>query len=516
MSITPVRNIVIVGGGTAGWMTAAALSKLLPASCRIRLVESDEIGIIGVGEATIPNIRNFNTALEIDEDEFLRRTQGTFKLGIEFVNWGAVGDRYIHGFGKVGQEMNGISFHHYWLRALQQGRVSDLGAYSINTVAPLQAKFMRARDDMPGSPLADIANAFHFDATLYARYLRGLAEKAGVRRTEGKVVQVLQREPDGYITAVVMESGEQIGGELFIDCSGIRGLLIEQTLKSGYEDWRHWLPCDRALAVPCESVAPLLPMTRSTAHSAGWQWRIPLQHRIGNGHVYSSAFMGDDEAASILLGHLDGPKLAEPRPVRFTTGRRKQFWNRNCVAIGLSSGFLEPLESTSIHLIQTAIARLVCFFPHAGFDAPDIVEYNAQTQFEYERIRDFLVLHYKATERDDSPFWNHCRTMAIPDTLQHKIDLFRSNGRIFREGTELFTELSWLQVMVGQRILPRGHHPLADLTSEAELHEFLGNVEGVIRKCVNVMPTQAEFIRTHCAAPGAVAGAVAGAASHAA
>ena len=500
MPIAPVRNIVIVGGGTAGWMSAAALSKLLGPACTIRLIESDEIGIIGVGEATIPNIRNFNTALGIDEDEFLRTTQGTFKLGIEFVNWGAIGDRYLHGFGKVGKDLNALSFHQYWLRARQLGRGSGLGAYSINTVAPLQAKFMRAREDMPGSPLGDIANAFHFDAGLYARFLRGQAEQRGVLRTEGKIVRVLQREPDGFIETVVMANGARISGDLFIDCSGIRGLLIEQTLHAGFEDWSYWLPCDTAQAVPCESVAPLLPMTRSTAHSAGWQWRIPLQHRIGNGHVYSGHFMGDDEAASILMNNLDGPALAAPRTIRFTTGRRKSFWVGNCVAVGLSSGFLEPLESTSIHLIQTAITRLVSLFPHAGFDAPDIAEYNAQTQTEYERIRDFLILHYKATERDDSPFWNHCRTMAIPATLQHKMDLFRSNGRFYRDGSELFTELSWLQVMVGQRVLPQGYHPMADLLSVAELDDFLGNIETVIGKCVDVMPTQADFIKANCAA----------------
>jgi tryptophan halogenase len=500
MSIQPVRNIVIVGGGTAGWMTAAALSKLLGANYRIRLVESDEIGIIGVGEATIPHIKAFNALIGIDEDEFLRRTQGTFKLGIEFVNWGAIGDRYIHGFGKVGQELDGISFHQYWLRMRQAGRAGNLDNYSINTLAPLHNKYMRARTDMPGSPLADIANAFHFDAGLYARYLRELAEARGVQRTEGKVVQVQQREPDGHISAVLMESGERIEGDFFVDCSGIRGLLIEQTLKAGYEDWRHWLPCDRAIAVPCESVQPLLPMTRSTAHSAGWQWRIPLQHRIGNGHVYSSQYMGEDEATALLMGHLDGKPLAEPRHIRFITGRRKQFWNRNCVAIGLSSGFLEPLESTSIHLIQTAITRLIVFFPHTGFDAVDIAEYNKHTQAEYEYIRDFLVLHYKATERDDSAFWNHCRTMDVPARLQRKMDLYRSNGRILREDNELFAEASWLQVMQGQRVEPRGHHPFADLIPEAHAKAFIDDVERVVAKCVDVMPTHAEFIAANCKA----------------
>ena len=500
MTLTPVRNIVIVGGGTAGWMTASALAKVLQGRYSIRLIESDEIGIIGVGEATIPRIIDFNTALEIDEDEFMRATQATFKLGIEFVNWGAIGDRYIHGFGFVGQATEALPFHHFWLRMRQAGKAAPLEAYSINTAAPLQAKFMRARKDMPGSPVADISHAFHFDAGLYARYLRGYAEQRGVKRTEGKIVQVSQREPDGFIDAVVMDSGERIAGDFFIDCSGLRGLLIEQTLQCGFEDWSHWLPMNRALAVPCKSAGSLLPMTRSTAHSAGWQWRIPLQHRTGNGHIYCSSFMEQDEATDILLRHLDGEPLAEPRAIKFTTGRRKQFWNRNVVAVGLSSGFLEPLESTSIHLIHSAITRIINFFPHVGFDAADIAEYNATTQSEYERIRDFLVLHYKATERDDSEFWNYCRTMPVPDTLQRKIDLFCSNGRVFRDPQDLFAEPSWLQVMVGQRLAPQGYHPFADLRSDGEVEAYVRNVADVIAKCVKAMPTQAEFIAAHCAA----------------
>ena len=500
MTLAPARRIVIVGGGTAGWMTASALSTLLKPGYEIRLVESDEIGIIGVGEATIPHIRLFNAALGIDEDEFIRATQGSFKLGIEFVNWGALGDRYIHGFGKIGQDLDGVPFHQWWLRRRQEGRAGDLGAASINTAAPAHCKFLRPRADMAGSPLADIAYAFHFDASLYARYLRGYAEQRGVRRIEGKITRVHQREGDGFITAVELASGERVEGDFFIDCSGIRALLIEQTLKAGYEDWSHWLPCDRAIAVPCESAGELLPMTRSTAHTAGWQWRIPLQHRTGNGHVFSSRFMSEDEATAILMNNLDGRPLAEPRTVRFLTGRRQKFWDRNCVAVGLSSGFLEPLESTSIHLIHTAITRIIQLFPHVGFDTADIAEYNAQTQFEYERIRDFLILHYHATERDDSPFWNHCRTMEVPATLQHKMDLFRSNGRFFREGSELFVDQSWIQVFIGQRVMPRGHHPLADQRPAAEVDAFLGNVEAVIAKCVSVMPTQAEFIAEHCRA----------------
>ena len=500
MSLQPVRNIVIVGGGTAGWMSAAALSKVLEGKCNIRLVESDEIGIIGVGEATIPHIGEFNKALEIDEDDFLRATQGTFKLGIEFVNWGAIGDRYIHGFGFVGQATQALPFHHFWLRLAQLGKASPLEAYSINTVAAQQAKFMRARMDMAGSPVADIAHAYHFDAGLYARYLRSFSEKRGVVRTEGKIAQVVQRDPDGFIEAVVLESGERIEGDFFLDCSGMRGLLIEQTLQAGFDDWSHWLPVDRALAVPCESAGPLLPMTRSTAHASGWQWRIPLQHRTGNGHIYCSSFMGQDEATDILLRNLDGKALADPRPLRFTTGRRRTFWKHNCVAVGLSSGFLEPLESTSIHLINTAISRIISYFPHAGFDAADIDEYNAQTHWEYERIRDFLVLHYKATERDDSDFWNYCRTMPVPDSLRHKMDLFLSNGRIQRDGLELFADPSWLQVMVGQRMRPRAYHPFAELRPEAEVAAYVGHVEQVIAKCVKVMPSHAEFIARHCAA----------------
>lgn len=496
-----IRKVVIVGGGTAGWMAAAALSRQLGTSCEVQLVESDEIGIIGVGEATIPHIATFNAILDIDENEFLRATKGTFKLGIEFVNWGAIGDRYIHGFGKLGPELDGLPFHHFWLRMAHAGERSDLGLYSINTASPRRARFMRSRPDMAGSPLAEIVNAFHFDASLYARFLRGMAEKNGVRRHEGKIVQVLQREPDGYITAVVLSDGRRIDGELFVDCSGIRGLLIEQTLHAGYEDWTQWLPCDRAIAVPCASVEPLLPITRATAHSAGWQWRIPLQHRIGNGHVYSSRFMAQEEATDILMRNLDAPALAEPRHIQYVPGRRRRVWVKNCVALGLAAGFFEPIESTNIHLIQTGISRLLTMFPRAEIDEADIDEANHQARIEYERVRDFIILHYKATERTDSDFWNYCRTMDIPATLQHKIDLYRSSGRFFREDNELFGELSWVQVMEGQRIHARGHHPFADLRPVDNVRAFLGDTRTVIERCVDVMPTHAEFISTHCAAP---------------
>ncbi len=495
-----IQDVVIVGGGTAGWMSAAMLSKVLVAGYRIRLVESDEIATIGVGEATIPTIKFYNAALELDEDDFVSKTQGTFKLGIEFVNWARRGDRYTHGFGGIGHNWGVLKCYQYWLKMRLQGTAPDLGHYSINTMAPRDAKFMRRRPEMKKSPLADIAYAFHFDASLYARYLRRYSEARGVVRLEGKIVNTLLSEPDGFIEAVVLASGEKVAGDLFIDCSGGRGLLIEQALHTGYEDWSHWLPCDRAIAVPCESEPVLLPITRATAHSAGWQWRIPLQHRIGNGHVYSSQFMQEDEATAILLANLDGKPLASPRVIPFTTGKRRRLWNRNCVAVGLASGFLEPLESTSIHLIQSTIVRLVRLFPHHGFNEVEVDLFNRGCDFEYERVRDFIILHYKATERDDSPLWNYCRNMPIPESLSRKIDLFRENGRIFRENEELFAEESWLQVMIGQGIMPGSYDPIVDTQTTEAIARYLDDIERVIKRCVEVMPTHRDFIAKHCPA----------------
>ncbi len=497
----PIQSIVIVGGGTAGWMTAASLAKFMPAACKIRLIESEQIGIVGVGEATIPTIRQFNASLALNEDEFLRRTQGTFKLGIEFRNWGCIGDSYIHGFGRIGRDHGLVGFHHYWLKAYRRGEADDLEAYSINTVAPRRNRFARPRPDMMNSPMSQIDYAFHFDAGLYARFLRSVAEARGVARTDAKIVEVRQRPDDGFIDAVRLESGDWVAGDLFIDCSGFRGLLIEQTLKSGYEDWTHWLPCDRAIAVPCESVRPLLPYTRSTAHGAGWQWRIPLQHRIGNGHVFCSKFMSEDEATSILLGNLDGEALAPPRTLKFAAGKRKKTWNKNCVAIGLASGFLEPLESTSIHLIQAQIGRLLSMFPDRRFSQVDIDEFNRLTDFDVDRVRDFVILHYKQTVRDDSPFWNYCRQMPIPETLEAKLRSYRSSGRVVRESTELFSHTSWLEVMHGQGVRASGYHPLVDALSEQDLAEFLTSTRTVIQKCVVAMPDHAEFIAANCAAP---------------
>ena len=498
MNTRDSQQIVVVGGGTAGWMTAAAFAKTLGRRYSIRVVESDDIGTVGVGEATIPMIQRFNAVLELDENEFMRETQATFKLGIEFVNWGALGQSYMHGFGRIGQDLGVLTFDKYWHKLAGKGRAAPLGAYTISVSAARAGKFTRPRPDLPKSPLADITYAYQFDASLYARYLREYAQQRGVVRTEGRVVDVTLRGADGFVDSLRLEHGEPVRGDIFIDCSGFRGLLIEQALKTGYDDWSHWLPCDRAIAVPSARDTVPFPYTRATARTAGWQWQIPLQHRTGNGHVYCSAFMSDDEATAMLLNHLDGEALAEPRPLRFTTGLRKKIWNRNVIAIGLSGGFMEPLESTSIHLIQATIARALEFFPDAAFDERDTEEFNRLMRLEYAGIRDFIILHYKLTERDDTAFWLHCGNMRIPDTLQRRIDLYRSRGRIVREGTELFTEPSWLQVMHGQGLKPDGHHPLADLLSDRELADYLDDVRRVIGKCVDVMPAHEEFIEQHC------------------
>lgn len=500
MSAAPIRELVIVGGGTAGWMAAALLSKLFERRLAIRLVESEEIGTVGVGEATIPQIRYFNGTLRLDENEFVRETQGSFKLGIEFVDWLREGHRYLHAFGPVGgRDLGIVQFYHYWLKRHRAGLSGDLGRYTFNTVAAKQNRFLRPLD-RPNSPLGSIAYAFHFDAGLYARYLRRHAEGRGVIRTEGKIAEVELHPESGHVAAVRMESGERIAGQLFIDCSGFRGLLIEHALKTGYEDWSHWLPCNRALAVPCASSPDFTPYTRSTARAAGWQWRIPLQHRTGNGYVYCSDYISDDEAAATLLANLDGEALAEPRPLRFVTGMRRRFWNRNVVAIGLSSGFLEPLESTSIHFIQSSLAKLVTYFPDTGFDERTIAAYNQQTQFEFERSRDFLILHYIANDKAHLPFWQRCRELPLPESLAAKIALFRSSGRILREQEELFTDPSWLQVMVGQGILPERWHPMVEMIDDAALENLVEGTRQVLENAAAVMPTHAEYIAKHCAA----------------
>ena len=497
MSNRPVTRITIVGGGTAGWMAAAAISKVLKGlpGLTIRLVESEAIGTVGVGEATIPQINGFNQLLGIDEAEFMRETHATYKLGIEFVDWTRIGHRYVHPFGHYGIDMLGIEFHHFWLRGLSLGENARLDDYSICAMAAQAGKFYRPQQAQPNSPLARLGYAFQFDAGRYGAYLRRLAEAQGVVRVEGRITEVLQHPESGFVTAVRLENGDTVDGELFIDCSGFRSLLLGQTLGVSFNDWSKWLPCDRAVALPCSSVGPDQPITRSTARAAGWQWRIPLQHRIGNGHVYASAFMDEQEALDILLANLDGKSLAEPNRLRFTGGHRVKLWDRNVVALGLAGGFLEPLESTAIHLVQAGIAKLMAYFPTLDFSGKEIDRYNAETAQEYLDIRDFLVLHYKATERSDSEFWNYCRTLEPPDGLKDKLEMFRSSGRVIREHNELFTETSWLSVMAGQGVVAGGWHPAAEILDEAELKRRLAHVRQVIAQTVAQMPTQDEYLQ---------------------
>ena len=496
-----LRKIVIVGGGTAGWMAAAGLSKILrDDEISIRVIESDAIGTVGVGEATIPHIHYYNRLLGLDEDEFVRRTNATFKLGIEFVNWGRPGDRYIHPFGSYGQDMEGVHFHHFWLRHGKDGQGRPLDDYCLPILAAREGRFQRPDASKPNSPLGQITYAFHFDASLYARYLRELSEAAGVVRTEGRIVDVHQHGESGFIESVTLESGDAIEGDLFIDCSGFRGLLIEQTLKSGFKDWSHWLPCDRAIARACSKVGEPLPFTRSTAKTAGWQWRIPLQSRTGNGHVYCSDYIGDDEALDTLNADLDGEPISEPNFLRFKAGVRRKPWDKNVVSLGLASGFLEPLESTSIHFVQSAIARLMTNFPDKSFNQPDIDYFNRRTMAEYEQVRDFIILHYKATERDDTPFWNYCRTMDVPQSLAERMAIYRENARLYRHDNELFSETSWLAVLHGQRVVPQRYHPIADIISDEELDTRMDRIAEVMRTCTSRMPTHQDFIDRHCKA----------------
>ncbi|MDR3527578.1 MAG: tryptophan 7-halogenase [Rhizomicrobium sp.] len=495
-----IRQIVIVGGGTAGWMTAAALSRFLKDGyTKITVIESEQIGTVGVGESTIPQLRIFNKMLGLDENDFVRTTQATFKLAIEFVDWTRLGHLYYHPFGPFGLDMDGVSFHAYWLRLHQMGEAPDLGEFNLQSVASRREKFMRPIK-AGNSPLSNIGYAFHFDAFLYARFLRKYAEDRGVVRLEGKIVDVALRGEDGFVDSIALESGQLLAGDLFIDCSGFRGLIIEQALKTGFEDWSHWLPNDRAVTVPCASGGDLRPVTRATARPAGWQWRIPQQHRIGNGYVYCSSFISDDEATATLLANLDGEPLAEPWKLRFKAGRRTKAWNKNCIAIGLAAGFMEPLESQSIHLIQVGISRMLALFPDRDFEPADIAQYNKFMIFEFEKIRDFIVLHYNATERTDTPFWDYCRTMPIPDYLQAKMDLFQSRGRIFRENDELFNDTSWFAVMFNQGLRPRSYDPMADVMPVEELRSRMLHIQTTIANSANHMPSHRDFIAQHCAA----------------
>lgn len=500
MSDDRIRDIVILGGGTAGWMTAAALAKILSVNyANITLVESDEIGTVGVGESTIPQITTFNRMLGLDENEFVAKTRATFKLGIQFVDWSRIGDTYFHPFGTFGLDMAGVQFHSYWLKLNQMGEPYDFGDYSLQKLASERHRFMRGNGS-DNSPLGKIDYAFQFDAGHYARFLREFAEARGVVRREGKVVDVDLNGETGFVESVTLSNGSKIAGDFFIDCSGFRGLLIDGAMKTGFIDWTHWLPCDRAIVVPTQ-VPTLPPFTRATALAAGWQWRIPTQNRHGNGYVYCSKFTTDEEARATLLANVEGPTLAEPRVLKFTAGRREKFWVKNCVAMGLSAGFIEPLESTSIHLIQSGIAKLMALFPDRRFEQADIDRYNRVMANDYERIRDFIILHYNATERDDTPFWNYVRTMSVPEPLKWKMDLFRGTGRLFREGDELFDTVSWSAVMVGQRLNPRGYDSVVDAMGEAEIRKRLSSMRSTLGNSVSAMPSHQTFIAKNCASP---------------
>lgn len=493
----PIRKIVIVGGGSAGWMTAAALSSMLSADAvSITLVESEQIGTVGVGEATIPDVINFNAMLGIPEQDFLKATNGTFKLGIEFKNWGQIGDSYFHPFGVHGVDMNGVDFHQYWLRYREANAGSAIEDFSLCSVSAKSNKFVLPNND-PRSVLSQMRYAYHFDATAYARFLRQYAEKRGVRRVEGKVSDVTQNANSGFIESVSLESGELISGDMFFDCTGFRALLMRNTLGVVFEDWAHWLPCDTAQTVACERTGALLPYTISTAKSAGWQWRIPTQHRTGNGHIYSSDHLSDDEAIESLLGDLDRKPLADPRKIKFKTGHISKFWEKNCVAIGLSGGFLEPLESTSLFLIQEGISKFISLFPTA--DMPQTVsrEYNRQLTKKFAQVRDFIILHYKATQRTDSEFWNYCRTMSVPDSLVEKMDLFAEAGRIFRYEDELFSKPSWIAVMLGQNVLPRNTDPIVQTLDQSQIAHSLNSMRNAMNSATASMPSHEAFLRQY-------------------
>ena len=500
-----IKNIVIVGGGSAGWMTAAALARMMPSQqagqgkVNITLIESNKIGTVGVGEATIPDMINFNAMLGINEAEFLKATNGTFKLGIEFIDWGKKGESYIHPFGNHGVDMEGIDFHQYWLHSRASGNPSPLHDYSFSAVAAKYRKFTKP-DPNPRSLLSHIRYAYHIDATLYAKYLRGYAEERGVTRIEGIVQDVSQDPKTGDVSSLTLDNGTLVTGDFFFDCTGFRALLTEKTLGVPFIDWSHWLPCDSAQTVATERVGDLLPYTKATAKSAGWQWRIPTQHRTGNGHIYSSKYMKDDDAREILMDGLDSKPLGKPRKISFQTGRRETLWNKNCIAIGLSAGFLEPLESTSLFLIQMGISRFISLFP-SGHVSPVVRdEYNIQMRKEFDQVRDFIILHYVATERDDSPFWNYCRTMSIPDSLKRKMNLFAEAGRVFRYDDELFSKASWIAVCLGQNILPKINDPIVANLPIEQVNGSLESMRNAMAQTAKKIPSHEEFLERFGAA----------------
>lgn len=495
---TAIKSIAIVGGGTAGWIAAASSVKLLPENVEITLIESEDIGTVGVGEATIPQIRHLNGILGIDENDFIAKTYGTFKLGIEFSDWGHIGERYLHAFGSVGIDLALLSFYHYWLKANQKGEADNFWAYSLNNESAYANKFDRI-DRVGQTSLSGLVYAFHFDASAYAAYLRNYSEQKGVRRVEGKIVETLTDNESGYISGLNLADGSTVSADLYIDCSGFRGLLIEDCLGVPYENWQKWLPCNRAIAVGCKRTEPLIPYTKARAHKAGWQWRIPLQHRTGNGHVYCDNFISTEEATQTLLSNIDAEALGDPLQLKFTTGCRQKFWHKNVVAIGLSSGFLEPLESTSIHLIQSNVSRLLELLP-AQMITPEIrSEYNKVVRNEFIYVRDFLILHYHLTRRNDSEFWRYCANMDVPDSLKEKMALFKSSGMIRPESQNLFLESNWVQVLLGQGMLPDAHHIMANRLRDSQLSEFLSNTKRVIHKTIRNLPAHSTFIERNCA-----------------
>ena len=491
--MTLFKRVVIIGGGTAGWMAAAALSKSFGTNIQISLIESDQIGTVGVGEATIPALKNFHLLLELEEAEFMRAVNATFKMGIEFENWGRLGESYFHPFGPPGVDAWAAQFHHYWLKARKHGESADLDVFSLESSMAKAGKFSTRTEPK-------LNYAYHFDASRYARLLRQFSEPLGVRRIEGKVIDVASNSETGLIESVKLESGQVVVGDFFIDCSGFRGLIIEQVLKTGWEDWSQWLRCDSAIAVQTESTSTPMPYTRSTARSCGWQWRIPLQNRVGNGIVYCSKYLSDDDAKKTLLDNLDGPPITDPRTIKFKTGRRLRQWNKNCLALGLASGFMEPLESTSIHLIQNSIIRFIKLYPVNEILQAEVDQFNNETKTEVECIRDFIILHYHVTQRADSEFWNDCRMMDIPDTLTHKIDLFSANGLVFRDHNELFAERSWAAVMLGQGIKPQGYHPFIDNLSDEQLKTFMLQVKSNVTNIVAKTPSHQDFLKHYCQA----------------
>ncbi|AIT07628.1 tryptophan halogenase [Sphingomonas taxi] len=485
------RRIVIAGGGTAGWMAAAAIARVMGRAAEVTLVESDTIGTVGVGESTIPPLITFNRLLGINEAEFMRATQATFKLGIAFDGWKQAGDSYFHSFGLTGTDHWAAGFQHYWLDGQTRGHGQPYDDYCLELIAAREGKFAHLPDDR-------MNYAYQLDSALYGRFLRRMAEADGAHRIEGKIAQVELDGASGDIAALRLESGTRIEGDLFLDCTGFRALLIEQALHTGFDDWTHYLPCDAAIAVQTESVAPAVPFTRAMAHDAGWQWRIPLQHRVGNGIVYCSRYLDHDAALDRLLGNVEGRVLTQPNRIRFVTGARRKQWHRNCIALGLSGGFMEPLESTSIHLIQRAILRLIRMMPAGDVSPRDVAEFNDQQHTDMLQIRDFLILHYKVTERRDSPFWRQCATMEIPDSLAQKIELFRETGRVFRKNEELFAENSWVQVMLGQGIVPRSHHPIAAKLGDDDMARLLSTLRRNVATTVRGLPPHAAYVAQYC------------------